>query len=65
MYKRQQLALPPTLQGIHDVFHVLNLRRYVLDPTHVISHEPLQRKKNLSYIEEPIRILERVDHTLR
>jgi len=60
-----RLALPPTLQGIHDVFHVSNLRRYVSDPTHVISHEPLHRKKNLSYIEEPIRLLERVERTLR
>jgi len=60
-----RLALPPTLQGIHDMFHVSNLRRYVLDPTHVISHEPLQQKKNLSYIEESIRIRERVDRTLR
>jgi len=47
------------------VFHVSNLRRYVSDPTHVILHEALQLKKNLSYIEEPIRILERMDRTLR
>ena len=40
-----RLALPPTLQGIHDVFHVSNPRRYVSDPAHVISHEPLQLKK--------------------
>jgi len=47
------------------VFHVSNLHQYVSDPAHIISHEPLQLKKNLSYIEEPIRILERVDRTLR
>jgi len=60
-----RLALPQTLQGIHDVFDVSNLRRYISYPAHVISHEPLQLKKNLSYIEEPIRILERMDRTLR
>jgi len=60
-----QLALPPTLQGIHDVFHVTNLRRYVPDPAHVIFDEPLQLKENLTYIEELIRILERMDQTLR
>ena len=60
-----RLALPPTLQGIHDVFHVSNLRRYVADPTPVILHQPLHLKKNLSYIKEPIRLLERVDRTLR
>jgi len=36
-----RLALPPTLQGIHDVFHVSQLRRYISDPQHVISFEPL------------------------
>jgi len=60
-----RLALPPTLQGIHDVFHVSNLRPYVLDLAHVISHEPLQLKKNLRYMEELIRILEQMDRTLR
>jgi len=60
-----QLALPPTLQGIHDVFHVSNLHRSILDPTHVISHEPLQSKENLTFIEKSVRILERMDRTLR
>jgi len=36
------LALPLSLQGIHHVFHVSNLHRYVPDPSHVIQYEPLQ-----------------------
>ena len=59
------LALPPTLQEIHDVFHVSNLHRYIPDPSHVIRYEPLQLEKNLTYIEEPIKILGRVERTLR
>jgi len=51
-----RLALPPALQGVHDVFHVLNLQQYVADPEHVISYEPLQLKENLTYVEEPIQI---------
>jgi len=35
------LALPPILQGIHDVVHVSNLRRYIPDLGHIISYEPL------------------------
>ena len=35
------LALPPSLQGSHDVFHVSNMCRYVPDPSHVIQYEPL------------------------
>jgi len=59
------LALPPTLQGIHDVFHVSQLRRYIPDPLHVISFEPLQLKENLTYVEEPDRIIDRKDRVLR
>jgi len=59
------LALPPTLHGIHDVFHASNLRQYIPDPDQVISYEPLQLKENLTYVEEPIQILERKDRVLR
>jgi len=43
-----RLALPPTLEGIHDVFHVSNLRWYTPHPDHVIPYEPLQLKENLT-----------------
>ena len=41
------LALPATLQGIHDVFHVSNLHRYMLELTHVSRYKPLQLKKRI------------------
>ena len=59
------LALPPASQGIHDVFHVSNLHRYTPDSNHIIPYEPLQLKENLTYIEEPVRIIDRMDRTLR
>jgi len=59
-----RLALPPTLQGIHNVFHVSKLRKYIPDPQHVISFEPLQLKENLTYVEEPDRIIDRTDQVL-
>jgi hypothetical protein len=37
-----RLALPPRLANIHDVFHVSMLRKYILDPSHIICYEPLQ-----------------------
>jgi len=43
-----RLALPPTLQGIHNVFHVSNPHRCMPDPSHVIRYEPLQLKENLA-----------------
>ena len=32
-----QLALQPSLSGMHEVFHVFMLRNYTLDPAHVVD----------------------------
>ena len=32
-----RLALPPGLSGVHAVFHVSMLRKYTLDPNHVVD----------------------------
>ena len=32
-----RLALPPSLSGVHEVFHVFMLRKYTPDPTHVVD----------------------------
>ena len=37
-----RLALPPSLQRIHNVFHVSMLRKYVPDPSQVIPTEELE-----------------------
>jgi len=60
-----RLALPLALQGIYDVFHVSNLRRYTSDPNHIIPYEPPQLKENLTYVEEPVKIIDRMDQVLR
>ena len=36
-----RLALPPSLAGVHNVFHVSILRKYVPDPNHVVELGPL------------------------
>ena len=53
-----RLALPSELAQIHDVFHVSMLRCYRSDPSHVITKQPIKVKDNLSYIEEPVQILD-------
>ncbi|XP_073152852.1 uncharacterized protein [Henckelia pumila] len=53
-----RVALPPNLEGIHDVFHVLMLRKYISNPSHVIRHEPIQWTPDLSYEEVPVQILD-------
>ena len=47
------------------MFHVSNLRWYIPDPNHVIQYEPLQLEKNVTNIEEPVKILGRMERTLR
>jgi hypothetical protein len=44
-----RLALPPNLSGIHSVFHISMLRKYVPDPTHVLESKPLQIQSNMTY----------------
>ena len=59
-----KLALPPALSGVHDVFHVSMLRKYIMDPIHVVDYEPLQLNEDLSYEEKPVKILAREVKTL-
>lgn len=44
-----RLALPPSLQRIHNVFHVSMLRKYVTDPLHVIPTQELKVNEDVSY----------------
>ncbi|XP_070015120.1 uncharacterized protein [Nicotiana sylvestris] len=54
-----ELALPPILAGLHPVFHVLMLWRYQGDPSHVLDFSSVQLDKDLSYVEEPVVIVDR------
>ena len=60
-----RVALPPALAGVHNVFHISMLRKYIPDPTHIIDYEPLQIQEDMTYAEEPIRILEKKEQVLR
>nr|CAD1842491.1 unnamed protein product [Ananas comosus var. bracteatus] len=55
----------PRLAGIHDVFHVSALRRYIFDPSHVIDFTPLEIGEDLNYEERQLRILARETKELR
>ncbi|XP_075475601.1 uncharacterized protein LOC142506931 [Primulina tabacum] len=54
-----RVAVPPNLAGVHNVFHVLMLRKYMANLSHVLSFELLQQSQNLSYKEMPTQILDR------
>ncbi|CAJ2662068.1 unnamed protein product [Trifolium pratense] len=60
-----RLALPPDLSGVHPVFHISMLRKYLYDPSHVISHENIQLDENLSYTEHPVAVVDKEIRRLR
>ena len=60
-----ELALPPYMQHIHNVFHVSMLKKYHPDTKHVIEYEPVEIQPDLSYEEQPVEIQDRKQKTLR
>jgi len=53
-----EIALPPHLGNLHNVFHVPQLRKYVADPTHVLEQDDVQVRENLTLGVGPVRILD-------
>ena len=60
-----QLALPPHLSNLHNVFHVSQLRKYIHDPSHVLEIDNISIKENLTYETYPLRIEDRRSKQLR
>ncbi|XP_072052061.1 uncharacterized protein [Arachis hypogaea] len=51
-----QVALPPHLSNLHDVFHVSRLRKYTSDAAHVLEPESVELRENLTFQVTPVRI---------
>ena len=60
-----RLALPPSLEGVHNVFHVSQLRRYIRNESHVLDYSELELQPDLSYTEQPMAIMDRSVKTLK
>ncbi|XXG52995.1 hypothetical protein AAC387_Pa03g1177 [Persea americana] len=60
-----RLALPVALSGVHNVFHVSVLKKYIADPSHVLQYEPLELQPNVNYVERPSRIIDTKEQVLR
>jgi hypothetical protein len=60
-----QIALPPSLSNLYDVFHVSQLRKYVYDASHVIQVDDLEVRDNLTVETWPFRIEDREVKRLR
>ena len=60
-----RLALPPNMLGVHEVFHVSMLRKYTLDPSHVVDWEEIEVDMNETFEEGPVYIIDSQDQVLR
>ncbi|GJR07176.1 hypothetical protein Tco_0530160 [Tanacetum coccineum] len=54
-----RLRLPEELNGVHDTFHVSNLKKCLTDPTLQVHLDEIQVDAKLNFVEEPMKILER------
>jgi len=52
-----EIALPPHLSNLHNVFHVSQLRKYIASPDHVLESDEVQVREDLTMPVGPVRIL--------
>ncbi|XP_055826307.1 uncharacterized protein LOC129894663 [Solanum dulcamara] len=60
-----EFALPSRLSGVHSLFYVSMLRKYIPYESHVISYDAVELGSYLTYEEEPVAILDRKLRRLR
>ncbi|XP_076896010.1 uncharacterized protein LOC143548822 [Bidens hawaiensis] len=60
-----RLRLPEELKGIHDTFHVSNLKKCLSDESLVVPLKDVHINKKLYFVEEPIQILDKQIKKLR
>ncbi|KAK6163770.1 hypothetical protein DH2020_000634 [Rehmannia glutinosa] len=51
-----RIALPLALSGVHSIFHVSMLKKYIPNQSHILSYESLNIRDNLTYEETPFKI---------
>ena len=60
-----RLALPPSMSGVHEVFHVSMLRKYTPGPAHVVDWEQFEIDTDGTFEEGPMCIVDSRDRVLR
>jgi hypothetical protein len=60
-----RLQLPESMKGVHNVFHVSMLRKYLLDPEHKIDLESITVQQDLTLEWRPVHILESSERVMR
>jgi hypothetical protein len=57
-----KLELPPSLAGVHDIFHVSQLKKCLKAPVDVVLLEVAPLESDLTYPEHPIKIMDQKIH---
>nr|GEV35691.1 putative reverse transcriptase domain-containing protein [Tanacetum cinerariifolium] len=60
-----KLELPRELQGIHNTFHVSNLKKCLSDEDLIIPFDEVRIDEKLHFIEEPVEIMVREEKQLK
>ena len=59
-----RLALPPSLSGVDEVFHVSMLQKYTPDPAHVVDWGGITVDTNGTFEKGPVHIFDSRDQVL-
>jgi hypothetical protein len=59
------LELPPTSVGVHNVFHVSQLKKCLKSPVDVVVDGVVPLYTDLSYPEHPVKVLGQQDRVTR
>ena len=60
-----RLALPPSMSGVHEVFHISMLWRYTPDLAHVVDWREIEIDTDGTFEEGPVCIMDSRDQVLR
>jgi hypothetical protein len=60
-----KLELPPSLAGVHDIFHVSQLKKCLKAPVDVVLLDMTPLEADSTYPEHPVKILDKKDRITR
>jgi hypothetical protein len=60
-----KIELPPSLAGVHDIFHIPQLKKCLKAPVDVVLPEVAPLETDLTYPKHPIKILDQKSHVTR
>ncbi|GKB97440.1 hypothetical protein Tco_0983577, partial [Tanacetum coccineum] len=60
-----RLRLPEELSGVHDTFHVSNLKKCLADASLRVPLDEIKVDKTLFFVEEPVEIMDREIKSLK